>query len=154
MFEALIKGIGTGFVLSWTFGTVFFVLIQTSLDQGWKNGMRIAAGVIFSDFVFILIAVGLLSFIPGLDQHQKLVATIGGIILIILGFSMFFKKQMNIKTPKTKMGNFFYHFTSGVVLNIINPVNFISWVVGIIFTGIGIYMLYKYNFSNEIPTRP
>jgi L-lysine exporter family protein LysE/ArgO len=208
LIEALINGLVTGFLLSWTFGTVFFVLIQTSLEYGWKSGMKIAAGVVFSDLIFILLSLGLLSFIPGLDQNQKIVATIGGVILFGFGISMFFKKQMPLKAPKTKFGNFIYYFTTGIVLNGINPVNFISWLVvsrtiypvvnhsilenvifytavlgtifgceslisfsahklkrffttsllkkidylmGIIFICIGIYMIYIYNFTNEIP---
>lgn len=207
LFSALINGIGTGFFLSWTFGTVFFVLIQTSLDQGWKSGMKIAAGVVFSDLVFILMALGLSSFIPGLEEHQIIVATVGGVVLILLGLSMFFKKHMPNKAPKTKSGNFFYYFTTGIVLNGVNPVNIFSWVyvsstiypisnhtilqnfvfyaavigtifgcetfisysahklkrffterllkqidlvMGCVFIGIGIYMIYKYNYTHEI----
>lgn len=130
MIESLFQGILTGFVLSWTFGTVFFVLIQTSLEKGWKQGMKIAAGVVFSDFIFILIALGLLSFIPNLDHYQKGIGTAGGFILVGLGIYNFFKKRKE-PTPNTPVhapGKFLYYFSTGILLNVINPVNFFSWV--------------------------
>ena len=127
---------------------------------------------------------------------------------MLLGLSMFFKKHLPKKAPTTKTGNFFYYFTTGILLNGINPVNVFSWVVvsrtiypvhnhtiteniifyaavlgtifgcetlisfsahklkrfftesllkkidiimGCIFIGIGIYMIYSYNFTDEIP---
>lgn len=130
MIEAFFQGIVTGFVLSWTFGTVFFVLIQTSLEKGWKQGMKIAAGVVCSDFLFILIALGLLSFIPNLELYQQGIGTTGGLLLIILGITNFFKRRTtNTSNPKVYgTGKFFYFFSTGVLLNVINPVNFFSWV--------------------------
>lgn len=130
MIGAFIQGIATGFVLSWTFGTVFFVLIQTSLQKGWKQGMKIAAGVVFSDLLFILIALGLLSFIPDLEHYQKGIGTGGGFILIALGINNFFKKRKETSpnAPVHVPGKFLYFFSTGVLLNVINPVNFFSWV--------------------------
>jgi threonine/homoserine/homoserine lactone efflux protein len=128
MIDALIKGLTTGFILSWTFGTVFFALIQTSLEHGWKKGMQIAAGVALSDILFITIAVAGTALIPGITNYREEIGIGGGILLIALGLSMFFKKNKALSLPKAKWASFMYFFTQGFLLNILNPLNFFSWL--------------------------
>jgi L-lysine exporter family protein LysE/ArgO len=53
MIEAIASGATSGFVLSLMLGTVFFALIQNSIDYGFTTGIYIAAGVVVSDVLFI-----------------------------------------------------------------------------------------------------
>lgn len=128
MFDALMQGLATGFVLSWTFGTVFFALIQTSLDHGYRKGMHIAMGVAFSDLLFVLIAVLGTAYIPAISDYNHQIGTVGGCILIGLGISMFFKKHKTANLPRSKFGHFLFFFTTGFLLNVLNPMNFFSWI--------------------------
>ncbi len=130
MITALLYGLLTGLGLSWTFGTVFFVLIQTSLEKGWQKGILIASGVAFSDILFILLAVGGVSFVAEfVKEHESTILIIGGCMLIALGIRMFFKKNKQVATmPKTSFANFMFYFSTGVLLNILNPINFFSWI--------------------------
>ena len=59
MFEAFGLGFSYGIGLSLMLGTVFFALIKFGLSNGYKAGLAIAAGVIASDILFILLAFGL-----------------------------------------------------------------------------------------------
>ncbi len=130
MITALCYGLFTGLGLSWTFGTVFFVLIQTSLEKGWRKGIHIASGVAFSDILFILLAVGGVSFVAAfVKENESTILIIGGGMLIGLGIRMFFKKNNQVaKMPKTRFANFMFYFTTGVLLNVLNPINFFSWI--------------------------
>lgn len=129
MIYIILSGLATGFTLAWGFGTVFFSLVQTGIEHGHRKAMNIAIGVVVSDAIMILIAVGGSSILTNvIKKYQPMVGFIGGFILIILGTVTFFRKQKTIKTPQTPFGNFLYFFSTGVFMNIINPVNFLAWI--------------------------
>ncbi|MCS6795841.1 MAG: LysE family transporter [Raineya sp.] len=128
MFDAIISGFGTGVVLSCMLGTVFFALIQNSIDFGYKSGIFIALGVIISDIFFISAAMAGTSFLPDTPKMSFYSSFLGGILLVGLGGTNFFKKSTEIKTTKTHLGNALYYFGKGFLLNALNPVNFFFWV--------------------------
>ena len=41
-----------GFILSFSFGPLFFILLETSISKGLKQAFFMDLGVAFSDFVF------------------------------------------------------------------------------------------------------
>jgi threonine/homoserine/homoserine lactone efflux protein len=128
MLEAIVYGFGTGIVLSLMLGTVFFALIQNSVDYGYKSGVLIASGVIFSDILFISGALLGTSYLPNIPNLSFYTSLVGGGLLIVLGFISILKKDPKIAYPKTKLGNIVYYFTTGFLLNVLNPVNFFFWV--------------------------
>ena len=52
----------------------------------------------------------------------------GIVFLMVLGLNNVLRNQPQIAYPKTRFGNFIFYFTTGFLLNGLNPVNFISWV--------------------------
>ncbi|MDZ4758329.1 MAG: LysE family transporter [Bacteroidota bacterium] len=129
MLDTILIGLATGFVLAWGFGTVFFSLIQTGVEHGYRKAMNIAFGVLVSDGIMILIAVGGSSILTDvIKKYQPVLGFVGGFALILLGFGSFFKKQKTIKAPQSRVGNFLFFFSTGVFMNIINPVNFLAWL--------------------------
>jgi L-lysine exporter family protein LysE/ArgO len=46
----------------------------------------------------------------------------------VLGLNNLVRGQPKIAYPQTRFGNLLYYFTTGFLLNGLNPVNFISWV--------------------------
>lgn len=128
MFDAIISGFGTGVVLSCMLGTVFFALIQNSIDFGYKSGIFIASGVVFSDIFFISAAMAGTSFLPDTPQMPFYSSLVGGLLLVGLGAGSIFKKKVEIKRTKTHLGNALYYFGQGFLLNALNPVNFFFWV--------------------------
>ena len=85
MLEALTLGLATGFALSWTFGTVFFMLIQTSIRHGYRKGFYIATGVVFTDLIFILISLLGISLIDDMKSVESYLGSGGGFILLVWG---------------------------------------------------------------------
>ena len=111
MLTTILIALATGFALAWGFGTVFFSLIQTGIEHGYRKAMNIAIGVVVSDAIMILIAVGGSSILTNvIKKYQPIVGFVGGFVLIILGIVTFFRKQKPVKLPQTPFGNFLYFF--------------------------------------------
>ncbi len=128
MLEAVFYGFLTGVVLCFTFGTVFFSLVQNSIDNGYKSGIKIAAGVLICDALFVICAIFGTALLPSIEGFEKWLAGIGCIFLVALGISNLVKGQPKLAYPKTRFGDYLYYISTGFLLNGLNPVNFISWV--------------------------
>ena len=134
-------GLLTGVALCLTFGTVFFVLIQNSIDNGYKSGLKIALGVVITDAMFVFCAVFGTSFLPQIKDFDKWLAGGGAVLLVLMGAMNIFRGTPQVAYPKTRFGNFIYYFSTGALLNALNPINFFSWV------SIAAYLKTNTNFS-------
>ncbi len=128
MVGAALFGIVTGILLCSTFGTVFFSLVQTGVDNGFRDALKIVAGVIVCDIIFVFFAIYGTSMLPHIPHFEKALAGVGITFLVVLGLVNIFKGQPKLVYPTTRVGNFIYYFTTGFLLNGLNPVNFFSWV--------------------------
>jgi threonine/homoserine/homoserine lactone efflux protein len=126
MTQAVIFGFLYGFLLCFTFGPAFFRLIQTSIDTGVKRGFLIAFGVTMADAFLFFIALFGTSYFPEIKYLDAYISVIGATLLFILGFISIFKQQTQIVYPKSKLGSFAYYFTSGLLLNLLNPSNYVA----------------------------
>ncbi len=124
--NAIVFGFLYGFLLCFTFGPAFFRLIQTSIDIGFRRGVLIAGGVTAADAILMFFAVFGTSFLPKFQYFNITIALVGASILFILGFNSLFKQQTQLVYPKSKFGSFLYYFTSGILLNLLNPSNYIA----------------------------
>jgi len=129
MLEAIALGFFTGVVLSFGFGSVFFALIQNSLDYGYMAGVKISLGVIFGDVIMIVIAYLGTSFLPDIPHFATYSRVFGSLLLVGLGIAQFSNTKPPTQIQDFKLARFFYFFGKGFLLNVINPVNFISWMV-------------------------
>ncbi len=128
MLEASFYGFVTGVLLCLTFGTVFFSLVQNSVDNGYRSGMKIALGVVVCDAIFVFFAIFGTALLPHIEGFETWMAGAGIIFLLVLGLNNLFRNQPQIVYPKSRFGNFIFYFSTGFLLNGLNPVNFISWV--------------------------
>jgi len=128
MTEAILLGLATGMVMSVMLGTVFFALVQTSIDRGFKSGISISLGVILSDAILITAAYFNSELIPKGSITEDIVRVCGAIFLVIYGIKNV-RNKSHISYPVTRAGRIFYFMRSGFLLNLLNPGNFIGWVV-------------------------
>ncbi len=128
MMLAALYGLLTGVALCLTFGTVFFVLIQNSIDNGYRSGIEIALGVVITDAFFVFCAMFGTSFLPKINHFDQWTGGVGAILLLLLGTMNMVKGTPKVAYPKTKLGSFMYYFGTGALLNALNPINFFSWV--------------------------
>lgn len=109
-------------------GTVFFYLIQNSIDNGFKSGMAIALGVIISDVILISLSSLNAYIIPKGGTTEIIVRIVGAGLLLFIGFYSIFKKTAATIYPSTKKMSVPKYMVNGFILNAINPANFFMWV--------------------------
>ena len=138
MGSAIWNGFIMGLGLSFSFGPVFFMLIQTSIDKGWKESLIFDSGVLLSDFIIIAAAM-LIIFTLGVDvdfsnpRIQFWSALIGAIILIVFGLILLFnprKKNSSSEIEEIKEVVKLNHsglFFKGLGINFLNPSVFLIW---------------------------
>ena len=138
MGSAIWNGFIMGLGLSFSFGPVFFMLIQTSIDKGWKESLIFDAGVLLSDFI-ILASAMLIIFTLGVDvdfsnpRIQFWSALIGAIILIAFGLILLLNprkknssNELNDIKEVAKL-NLSGLFFKGLGINFLNPSVFLIW---------------------------
>ena len=131
LFNVVWEGFVTGMALSLMLGTVFFSLLRNSLQYGYKSGFFIAAGVVACDVIFISLALLSDGFAIFLKNYQMQISIVGGIVLIIMGAVMIIKanpKMMEGKLMGEEKRSNWLFFMNGFLLNLLNPVNFFSWL--------------------------
>lgn len=114
-------------VLSLMLGTVFFTLIQNSIDNGIWSSVFIIFGVIASDLLMIIVGHFNASLIPPGGTTEMVVRILGASFLIIYG-TLNLTGHKHILYPKSAKSNFSIQFTRGFLLNLLNPGNFIAWL--------------------------
>jgi threonine/homoserine/homoserine lactone efflux protein len=134
LLDLILKGIVTGFVLSIMVGPVFFVLLETSIRKGARAALSFDAGVLLSDFIYILIAYIFYSEVANLTEgkNTEIAKIIGGGLFIVYGTVTFFKKLKH--PPLDDDGNviqnqkdYLFLFLKGFLLNFANPLVIFYW---------------------------
>lgn len=135
----LILGILCGIALSlfFSFGPAFFSQLRTSIQYGYRKSYPFAFGVSASDVIIVFL---MLTVLKNVDLYELLhnvwVASIGGLVLILMGF-YYLKKEVTIhedKRHKIKFKSIGSDprrrtiFMQGFVINIANPLIWIYWV--------------------------
>ena len=141
--KAFLYGIPIGFLFSFALGPVFFTIIKTSLERGFRSTIPITIGVILADLVLLALAYsGVEAFIPEGVDFSFWAELGGGLFLIILGIVTLINRSKIAKAKEISLtALFFQNLFKGFLLNILNPTNFMEWVgtVGILKT--------KYHFE-------
>lgn len=130
MLYALFKGIQLGLVLSVTFslGPVFFSLLQTGLQRGFRSGALMAAGISISDLSYAFICqLGLSQLV---HNHKSAIALVGGIIAVVFGIATMRKKTSvaALATAAPPPRGTFRYVSKGFLLNSVNPSVVLFWI--------------------------
>ena len=126
---ALINGLLFGLVFVFAIGPSFFLLIQNSIEYGFRKGAYIALGISLSDVLFVTLTLIGLSAIFSNPENSTLFTLIAASILASFGIYSF------IKTPKISNdetiieGHGIFRFVAkGFFINIFNPTVILFWV--------------------------
>lgn len=129
MLEACLQGLLLGLVLSIPVSPIFFLLISTSIEKGFRSALIFEAGIILSDVICILlIYFGLAENLsdPG---FQIPVYLFGGLFLFVFGIVTVAKRKKEVPVQTTIVpGEITTTFLKGFFLNISNPAVIIFWV--------------------------
>ena len=125
--DIIFYGFLTGVLMSVMLGTVFFALVQNSIDHGFRTGFFIAIGVISSDILLIALSWFNAELIPEGSTTDLIVRLCGGVFLLLYGLSNLLKKE-KASYPKTEKKRMVKFISMGFFLNALNPGNYIGWL--------------------------
>jgi threonine/homoserine/homoserine lactone efflux protein len=127
----VLNGLKLGIVLAFLIGPVFFTIIQTSVEKGFRNGVMVSLGVSLSDIMYVVICYfGVVQFINN-PQFRYYLAYAGGGILIMFGLYHLFIKSRRKMTAALDVYNekkMYKYFIKGFIINGMSPMVLIFWV--------------------------
>jgi threonine/homoserine/homoserine lactone efflux protein len=124
------KGLIFGILLSFMMGPVFFALIQTSIEKGFRAGAFMALGVSLSDSLFIFLTFSGISSLSDNLQVKFFLGLGGALIMIVLGLNYIFK-PVPTRGPNVdpmKSNSWLRKLIKGFMLNSLNPFILIFWI--------------------------
>lgn len=130
MFEAILLGMGAGLISSFLTGPVFFAMIKTSIERGFKAGFSLAVGVIFSDVILIGLVLFGSQFLEYQESFDKYVGIIGGIFLLAVGiYYLFAKVSINYEENKLVKVSKRGYLLKGFLMCILTPSTLMFWII-------------------------
>lgn len=131
-----------GLLVSIPLGPIGVICIQRTINKGRLSGFFSGAGAATADTIFAAIAGFSLTFIINfIEEKQKILEIIGGIIVILLGIKTFYTNPVNqLRRHKRKKNKLFEDFLSVMLLTITNPFAIFLFVgmfaaLGLAYTG-------------------
>jgi threonine/homoserine/homoserine lactone efflux protein len=124
------KGLLFGLILSFMVGPVFFALIQTSIEYGFKAGLFMAFGVAMSDSMYIAISYSGLSQISENIQLKFFLGLVGALIMVGFGLNYIFRPipKKGLKRYEMNSNSHLRKILKGFMLNSLNPFILLFWL--------------------------
>ncbi len=117
-----------GLLLSVLIGPVFFTLLQTSIQDGFKNAIRVALGVSLGDILYIGLAYLGFGIILEKLELQEYLAFGGGLILMLFGVVNLIKKP-GVQTSSVNKKKRVHRFVlRGFLVNGLSPFVLVFWL--------------------------
>lgn len=147
MIEAILQGILAGIIFSFLTGPVFFSMIKTSIEKGFKAGFALATGVIISDIILITLTLFSTSIVEINSSYNQYIGLAGGCFLLGVGL-YYLIKRINVSYnvgEETKVRRRGY-ILKGFLMCILSPTTYMFWLIvgGIVSTQ------FDYNVEEKI----
>ncbi len=136
--EILIKGFVLGFILSIPLGPIGVICIQRTLSKGRWSGFISGLGASTADTLLAITAgLGLSFIINFIKIYSDLFKLLGGIVVIIIGFQIFFKSPVRqFRNSKLQRSSLHTDYLSVLALTFSNPLAIFLFIA--IFAGLNI----------------
>lgn len=134
LFDLIIKGIITGFILSIMIGPVFFLLLETSIRKGVRAALAFDSGVFLSDLIYVSIAYVFYAEVASVTkgEYSYLIQLVGGVIFIVFGLVTLLKKPKKASGEDTEgiaqTKDYVKLGLKGFLLNFANPAVLFYWM--------------------------
>jgi threonine/homoserine/homoserine lactone efflux protein len=123
----ILSAIPLGFFLSFMIGPVFFVLLETSVEKGFRAAVMFDLGVVLADIIFILIAFFSSYRLIQSIRDDPALFIFGGLVMLTYGIISFVKNKKESKKSIDEIDpkelaktNYLSLFIKGFFLNFIN----------------------------------
>lgn len=131
------EGIAIGFMASVPLGPIGVICIQRTLSGSRMTGFVSGMGAATADTIFAVAAIFSLSLVTSfIDTHIHWLKVIGGILVIILGLTIFYKRVGRTSGAKRNTGNMVSNYLSVLFLTLTNPSYILIFVA--LFAAVGI----------------
>jgi threonine/homoserine/homoserine lactone efflux protein len=143
MIAAFIKGLAISLLLVFSVGPVIFTIIKQSINHGRRGGFSFIAGVWLSDIIWVVLSNSFSEAVKTLLDFRIPIGIAGSLFLIGMGVYYAFIKKIvprRLQEPKEIAGdeitptgkkktNYFAIFSSGFLINTLNPAVISFWVL-------------------------
>ena len=143
MIAAFIKGLAISLLLVFSVGPVIFTIIKQSINHGRRGGFSFIAGVWLSDIIWVVLSNSFSEAVKTLLDFKIPIGIAGSMFLIGMGVYYAFIKKIvprkklepveiagDVITPTgKKRTNYFAIFSSGFLINTLNPAVISFWVL-------------------------
>ncbi|MEI7734804.1 MAG: LysE family transporter [Ferruginibacter sp.] len=142
MIDAVIKGLAISILLIFSVGPVIFTIIKQSINHGRRGGFSFVTGVWLSDIIWVVLSNGFSEAVKELLNFKIPIGIAGSCFLIGMGIYFAFIKKVAPRqtqeavtiagdtiTPTGKKTNYFAIFTSGFIINTLNPAVISFWLI-------------------------
>lgn len=131
--QLIFNGIQVGLALAILLGPIFFALIQTGVERGFRAGTMVGLGIWVSDLIFIASAYAGLNFITSWtkdDNFMLYLGIAGGIILVAVGIGTLLSKPPDWDSGSIipSKASYFSLWLKGFLVNTVNPFTFFFWI--------------------------
>jgi threonine/homoserine/homoserine lactone efflux protein len=129
--ESVLNGVLSGIVLAFLIGPVFFTIIQTSIERGFRSGFFVAIGVSLSDAFYIsLCYLGVYQLFDN-GNFREYLAYSGGVVLLGMGVYYLVVKSRKLARydpHKLQTKSPYKLMVKGFVINGLSPMVLIFWL--------------------------
>ena len=124
LFTGLLLGLGTLLFI----GPVFFYLLKSTLESGFKAGLSVALGIILGDILCLGIALyGTTKFIAQ-PTFVFWASIMGGTLLLVIGLKYVIKPNLNTRVKGRLLNQSLWIYgINGFLINFVNPFVFAVW---------------------------
>jgi threonine/homoserine/homoserine lactone efflux protein len=124
-----VNGLLFGLVFIFAIGPSFFLLIQNSIQYGFRKGAFIAIGISLSDILFVSLALIGMATVFTNPESSTIFAYVAAAILIIYGVYSFLKTPVINNDTEIIDGNGILKFLlKGFLINVFNPTIILFWL--------------------------
>jgi threonine/homoserine/homoserine lactone efflux protein len=125
---ALLTGILLGLGTILFIGPVFFYLIKSTLESGFKAGLSVAFGIILGDMLCLGIALYSATEFIASPTFEFWASILGGLILLIIGLKYVLKPNLNTTVKgRLNRSSLLVYGINGFLINFVNPFVFAVW---------------------------
>lgn len=130
MFEAILQGMAAGVLFSFLTGPVFFSMIKTSIEKGFKAGFSLAIGVVLSDIIFITATIFSAQFVVYNSKYNQYIGIVGGLFLLGVGlYYVINKVKVNYDLAATENIKRSGYILKGFLMCLLSPTTLMFWIM-------------------------
>lgn len=138
----MIQGIAIGFMASVPLGPIGVICVQRTLSGSRTTGFVSGMGAATADTLFAMAAIFMLSLVTSfIESHMHWLQAAGGILVMILGFSIFAKRVTRPNSARKTRSSMVSNYFSVLFLTLPNP--------AYVFTFIALFAAFGINSSDN-----